>query len=42
MPYEAVVDVLTDDATIIWVLPVQTGSRRAFHASDDVDITPTT
>lgn len=37
-PYEAVVDVLTHDATVIWVLPVRSGSRRAFHYSDDVDI----
>jgi hypothetical protein len=38
LPYEGVVDVLTDDATVMWVLSVRNGSRRAFHYSDDVDI----
>ncbi len=38
LPYEAVVDVLTQDATVVWVLPIRIGIRRAFHYSDDVDI----
>ena len=39
-PYQAIIDVLTENATVIWVLPAVSGSRRAFHYSDDVDITP--
>ncbi|MHA7220416.1 hypothetical protein ACX80L_16195 [Arthrobacter sp. MDT1-48-3] len=40
LPYEGVIDVLTQDATVIWVLPVVSGGRRAFHYSEGVDITP--
>jgi hypothetical protein len=36
--YEAVVDVLTEDCTVVWVLPLGRGDRRAFHCSDNVDI----
>ncbi len=36
--YEAVVDVITEDRTVVWVLPVTNGHRRAFHFTDDVDI----
>lgn len=37
-PFEAVIDVLTYDRTVVWVLPRTVGSRRAFHYSDDVHI----
>jgi hypothetical protein len=37
--YAATVEVLTDDRTVVWVLPVDMGSRRAFHCSDEVLIT---
>jgi hypothetical protein len=37
-PYEAVIDVLTEDATLILVLPAQSGRRSMFHYADDVDI----
>ncbi len=37
--YEAVVDMMTEDLTVVWVIPSTTGTRRAFHSSDDVDIT---
>jgi nucleoid-associated protein YgaU len=37
--YEAVVDILTDDLTVVWVLPIALTGRRAFHHKDDVNIT---
>ncbi len=37
--YEAVVDILTEDMTVVWVLPTALTGRRAFHHNDDVDIT---
>lgn len=38
LPHEAVVDVLTEDALVIWVVAVHGGSRRVFHYSDDVEL----
>lgn len=37
-PYKAVVDVLTQDVTVIWVQPIGIGNRRAFHCGDAVEI----
>ena len=39
--YEAVVDILTNDCRVVWILPVMLGQRRAFHHLDDVDISVT-
>jgi hypothetical protein len=38
IPYEAVVDVLTGDATVVWIVPTAVGNRKAFHYGDDVVI----
>lgn len=37
--YEAVIDILTKDLSVVWVLPTTLTGRRAFHCSDDVSIT---
>ena len=37
-PFEASVDIMTYDHTVIWLLPRSFGSRRAFHCNDEVDI----
>ena len=39
-PFEAQVDLLTYDRTVVWVLPLSSGNRRAFHHADDVTISP--
>lgn len=39
-PYPAFVDVLTDDAEVIWVLPETGAGRRAFDCREDVVIKP--
>lgn len=38
IPYRAVVDTLTRDSGVVWVLPLTAGSRRAFHCFDNVRI----
>jgi hypothetical protein len=40
--YEGTVDMVTDDRTMIWVVPVDLGQRRVFHVQDDVEIVLTT
>ena len=37
--YEAVVDILTQDLTVVWVLPTALTGRRAFHHHNDVNFT---
>jgi hypothetical protein len=41
LPYEAIVDVLTEDALVVWVIPVLSGSWREFHSCDDVKLVKT-
>jgi hypothetical protein len=38
--YAACVDVLTDDAEVIWILPETGAGRRAFDCREDVVIKP--
>lgn len=37
-PYAAIVDDMTADATVVWVLATTMSSRRAFHYTDAVEI----
>ena len=36
--FEAVVDVLTEDRTVVWVLPTMMTGRRASHTRNDGEI----
>jgi hypothetical protein len=36
--YEAIVDVMTGDAAVVWVLPEPNFGRRAFDCREEVDI----
>ena len=39
-PFEAQVELLTYDRTVVWIQPLSSGGRRAFHHADDVTISP--
>ena len=38
LPYQAIVDVLTYERDVIWVVSTEGSGRRAFHYTDDVHL----